>query len=60
MSIYALYKGEEILAIGTVFEISKKMGVQIDTILYYKTNAYKRKIEKRNKNTHRILIKLED
>lgn len=60
MGVYALYKGEELLAIGTVFEIAVKMKVQVDTILYYKTNAYKRKLEKRNKDKCRILVKLED
>lgn len=60
MGVYALYKGEELLAIGTVFEIAVKMKVQVDTILYYKTNSYKKKLEKRNAKNCRILIKVED
>lgn len=60
MGVYALYKGEELLAIGTVFEIAVKMKVQVDTILYYKTKSYKKKLEKRNAKNCRILIKLED
>lgn len=57
--IYALYKNEEILAIGTVYEIAEKMNVKLDTILYYKTNAYKRKIYKRNAENVRLLIPID-
>lgn len=58
--MYALYKGEEFLCMGTIYQIAKEQNVGIGTIKYYKTNAYKRKLDKRNSKNARILIKIED
>lgn len=60
MKEYALYKGEEILAIGTIFQIAEELGVKMDTIKYYGTNAYKRKLSKRNAKDVRELVALEN
>lgn len=62
MKEYALYKGENILAIGTISEIAKKMGVKRDTIAYYKTQAYKNRLKRRNalNGNVRMLVALED
>lgn len=58
--MYALYKGEELLSIGTIYQIAQELKVQVRTIKYYGTNAYKRKLEKRkNDKNSRILIKLD-
>ena len=62
MKEYALYKGEKILEIGTIAYIARKTGIQRQTISYYKTQAYRNKLEKRKnlgKNA-RILIPLDD
>jgi DNA-binding NarL/FixJ family response regulator len=56
--IYALYKGETLLADGTVNEIAEKMGVKISTVRYYKTNAYQRRSKHIDKR--RVLVCLED
>jgi hypothetical protein len=56
--IYALYKGETLLADGTVNEIAEKMGVKISTVRYYKTNAYQRRSKYVDKR--RVLICLDD
>lgn len=54
---YALYKGESLLAIGSMQEITNKTNVKLSTIQFYKTPIYK----KRNKgNNFRELIELED
>ena len=45
---YALYKGDNLLAIGTIPAIANKVNVQERTIYFYNTDAYKRKLEKRN------------
>ena len=42
--IYALYKGEELLATGTKEEIAKKMNISKKTIQYYSTPAYRKRI----------------
>lgn len=56
---YALYKGEELLCIGTIKEIAEKFNVQQSTIRYYLTNAYKRKLAKREAKNVRELVELD-
>lgn len=54
---YALYKGQDLLIIGTIKEIAKARGVKEGTIRYYRTPTYR----KRGKTDNRlILVKLED
>lgn len=62
MKEYALYKGDDILAIGTIPEIAKEMGVKRDTIAYYKTQAYQNRLKRRNalNGNVRRLIPLDD
>lgn len=57
---YALYKGEDILAIGTLAEIAKKENVKKSTLYFYKTKSYKDRLSKRKTRNPRILIELED
>lgn len=60
MTQYALYKGEECISIGTIYNIAKQQGVKYDTIMYYGTNAYKKKLAKRKNKNARELICLDD
>ncbi|MCC7668908.1 MAG: hypothetical protein ABF709_05075 [Leuconostoc pseudomesenteroides] len=46
---YALYKGDEYLADGTISEISDATGQTIDTLLFYTTPAYHRRVSYYNK-----------
>lgn len=47
---YALYKGEELLSIGTLQELSKQFGIKIKSLLFYQTPAYKKRTsEKKGK-----------
>ncbi|WP_411842201.1 hypothetical protein [Salinicoccus sp. HZC-1] len=58
---YALYKGEDIICIGTTAEISDFQGVQEKTIKFYLTPTYKKRIEKRKKpRNYLVLERLED
>ncbi|MGL5330843.1 MAG: hypothetical protein ACRDD7_16365 [Peptostreptococcaceae bacterium] len=58
---YALYKGEEILCIGTIDEISKEMKIGRATVLGYQTPRYKRRLANRKCSGNvRMLVKLED
>ena len=58
---YALYKGEEMLCLGTIKEIAKELNVLPETIKYYSTNAYRNKVSKRKKSKSiRELILLDD
>ncbi|WMM24083.1 hypothetical protein RBU61_14280 [Tissierella sp. MB52-C2] len=61
MKEFALYKGEDILSIGTISDIANQLEVRKDTIAYYKTQAYRRKLDKRKKsNNPMILIEIEE
>lgn len=40
---YALYKGEELLAMGTKREIAEQLGVLPSTVGYYGTPVYTRR-----------------
>ena len=52
---YALYKGEELLGMGTIRELAKKFNVKITTLYYYRTPTYLR----RTSNEHgRRLVEL--
>ena len=53
---YALYKGEECLAIGTIKEIAEKMKVNYETIYFYTMPIYKRR-SKKSKN-RRVMVQL--
>ena len=41
---YALYKGEELIAMGTKKEIAEQLGVSASTIGYYGTPVYARRV----------------
>lgn len=56
MKEYALYKGEECLAIGTLLQISIKMKIKYKTIKFYKTPAYKRRCK--NSFNRRTLVEI--
>lgn len=46
---YAIYKGEELLFMGTMRECAEFLGVKYETAIFYNCSAYKRRIEKRQK-----------
>ncbi len=56
---YALYKGENLLMIGTIAEIAKAQGVKRSTILFYQTPAYLRRYEKSHIGNYKVLVKLD-
>lgn len=56
VKIYALYKGEELLATGTLLQIAHKTGVKLRTIKFYKTPTYKKR--RANGKNFRELVEL--
>lgn len=47
---YALYKGDELLGIGTLETLSKEFGIKIKSLLFYQTPTYKKRTsEKKGK-----------
>ena len=56
---YAVYKGDELLGIGTAKELAEKLKVKVETIKFYSTDSYQKIIKKENHN-RLISVKLED
>lgn len=56
MKIYALYKGDKLLADGTLLQIAHKMGVKLRTIQFYKTPTYLKR--RKNGKNFRELVEL--
>ena len=54
--IYALYKGDEQLAEGTLDELTKKFNVKKKTLLFYQSPVHS---IKRNKGNRRVLVRVE-
>lgn len=55
--IYAMYKGEKCLATGTLVQLSKALNIKIQTLYFYMTPTYKKRLEKGI--NRRELIRLE-
>ena len=60
MTEYALYKGENLLAIGTERQLARELCVKVETIKFYKSPAYQRRLEKRKKRGEncRVIVEL--
>lgn len=43
--IYALYKGENLIADGTIQEIHERTGKSVDTLLFMTCQVYKKRIK---------------
>jgi hypothetical protein len=56
IKMYALYKDEGLIAMGTLLQIAYKTGVKLRTIQFYKTPAYKKRCK--NSKNRRELVKL--
>ena len=56
VKIYALYKGEECLGIGTIKELAKELNVKEDTIRFYTTPTYKKRVKKSKKRRELVFI----
>lgn len=48
---YAVYKGENLLCIGTAKECATEMGVLPETIKFYTTPTYQKRLAKRKKTS---------
>lgn len=43
--VYALYKGENLIADGTIQEIHERIGKKVDTLLFMTCPVYKKRIK---------------
>jgi hypothetical protein len=55
--VYALYKGDEFIDLGTIEELAKKEGIKPKTMSYFSKPAYKRKFK--DDRNRKVLIKIE-
>ena len=56
-TIYAIYKGEEFLNLGTVPELAKYLGVSTKTIKFYTTKTYRKR--RKDDGNNIVVIKVE-
>lgn len=54
MKVYAMYKGEECLGIGTLKELAEHFEVNLKTIKFYLTPTYKKRLKK-GKNRRQLV-----
>lgn len=52
MKVYVVYKGEDILAIGTVEEIAKILGIKPESVIFYNSKTYKKRT---SENARRLI-----
>lgn len=57
VKVYAMYKGDECLGIGTLIQLAKQFNVQYRTMKFYLTPTYKKRCKK-GKN-RRELVRVE-
>ncbi|MBZ8125596.1 hypothetical protein [Bacillus thuringiensis] len=59
--VYAVYKGELLICIGTVQECAKHLGVLPKTLYYYNSSSYKKRVAiRKNARNYLTVIALED
>jgi len=55
-NIYALYKNDELLVIGTTKEIAKFRNVKVETIRFYRTPTYKKRCGNSKNRLELVLV----
>lgn len=53
---YAVYKGEHYLTSGNLYECAEWLGVKIETMRFYTTPVYKRRINQRSRTGNCIIV----
>lgn len=57
---YALYKGDDLIAIGTAKQIAKDRHVHPKSIQFYNTNSYKKRCTKRPYKKTYFLVEVDN
>lgn len=47
-SIYAMYKGEEFIASGTLEELAALKGIKVESVFHYTTECYRKRMNGKN------------
>ena len=56
---YAMYKGDELLCIGSAKEICKEMNISYKTFQFYRTSHYKKIVENSRLKNRRVVIRID-
>lgn len=56
-SVFALYKGDEFIDVGTLREISTRQHLTVSTLRYLATNAYRRRLK--DVENSKVLVRLD-
>lgn len=54
--VYAAYRGDEYIGTGDKFELAELLNVQPETIRWYTTPSYQKRIEERPESNRRITL----
>jgi hypothetical protein len=57
---YALYKGDKFIDLGTIKELSERLGITTSTLWFYTSKAYEKRSEQKKSDNLKILIKIEE
>ena len=57
-NIYALYKGDEFIDLGTAYELSQKLNIKESTIRFWATKTHRKRIENRHGQNAILAIKI--
>lgn len=55
--IYAVYRGDKFIDLGTKYQLAKKLNVSPETVDYYSTPTYRKRIKNYEKGLLAIKIK---
>lgn len=58
--VYAMYKGDECLAIGTSDEICEKMGIKKNTFGFYRTKTYLKRAKDLNWKNYKTIVRIDN
>lgn len=57
---YCVYKGDDLLVMGTLQECANELGVKPATVLWYKYPSYQKKGNSKRVSNRRITIEMEE
>ena len=60
--VYALYKGDMFLDVGTISEMAERQGIKTQTLYHYRSISYRRRCDERGipYEGRYVLIEVED
>ena len=54
-TVFAIYKDDEFIDLGTAEYLAKKLNVKISTIYFFAGKSYKKRLKNRKKKTGRLI-----